>query len=71
MYLNKNKNNIIALVQLFIVNDITFYSPFKGSPTLDLNYQNYQVFMIVCILPQESKDRLIHEIVLPIAAPFY
>lgn len=54
MYLNKNKNNIIALVQLFIVNDITFYSPFKGSPTLDLNYQNYQVFMIVCILPQEK-----------------
>lgn len=54
MYLNKNKNNIIALVQLFIVADITFYSPFKGSPTLDLNYQNYQVFMIVCILPQEK-----------------
>lgn len=54
MYLNKNKNNIIALVQLFIVDDITFYSPFKGSPTLDLNYQNYQVFMIVCILPQEK-----------------
>lgn len=54
MYLNKNKNNIIALVQLFIVNDITFYSPFKGSPTLDLNYQNYQVFMIVCILSQEK-----------------
>lgn len=54
MYLNKNKNNIIALVQLFIVDDITFYSPFKGSPTLDLNYQNYQVFMIVCIWPQEK-----------------